>query len=540
MVLASFISKERALGGARQALEMGPKGWLCSEGDRIILCATGTVLPDLRSAGMSLPHRSLTHVAGVFSAEYELLIDSWAGRMVLDLCAGGAVCEQLRLDIRPSERKLQGDEFEAMLDELSLRSPALLWGLSRGAMSGKESRDAPAVVHPIVVDALLPQFERLLRRFLLDPPTRSVRTRDLRPFDLSRRADVATMRWLGRRPTLLATLRGQGPSGAAPDRTPIDQPVTLQSLDHPVTRYFAHLAKRVSERFLDSAARLRMRQGMFVDPVADAHAESLAQRLEASAQRLGAVLQHPVFRQASREPPSETAIQAIADHPLFSALQRVGRRLLEPGLAYDPGGDLEAALKRTYDLFELVVLYRLVDELAASLGAGWKLRASKVLPTSRREERPENRASWWFEGPDKQTVELRYQQWFSRAKMVGDLRSFSSLSGPNLPDYILVHRRFGRVVSWVILDAKYRASRQPVDQGLGDIHRYRDALRVRGEAANGAFIIVPRLAEATAIYAQQPYLEAYRFGVLELFKAGWCAPILSALFGEPASSGMSV
>lgn len=147
---------------------------------------------------------------------------------------------------------------------------------------------------------------------------------------------------------------------------------------------------------------------------------------------------------------------------------------------------MEAALKRTYDLFELVVLYGLIAELTESLGSGWKLRAAKVLPAIRREERPENRASWWFEGPGKQTVELRYQQWFSRAKMIGDMRSFSSLSGPNLPDYILVHRLDGKVISWVILDAKYRASRQPVDQGLGDIHRYRDALRVRGVGASGA------------------------------------------------------
>ena len=481
---------------------------------------------------MSLPHGMLTHVAGVFSAEYEILIDSWAGRMVIDLAAEGRVCEQLHLDIRPSDRKLQGEEFEAMLDELSQRSASLPWGLSRGSVSGTESRDAPAVVHPIVVDALLPQFERLLARFLLEPPTRALRTRDVRPFDLSRRADLATLRWLGRRPALLVTLRGQGRSGEHSERTPIDQPVTLHSLDHPVTRYFAHLVKRVSVRFEQSASLLRRRHGGFADPLADAHADSLATRLEAAATRLHVALDHPVFRQIEREPPNESALQSIADHPLFSAIQRVGRRLLEPGLAYDPGGDLEAALKRTYDLFEIFVLYRLIDELTRLLGPGWRLRSAKVLATVKREDRPDNRASWWFEGPDKQTVELRYQQWFSRAKMIGDMRSFSSLSGANLPDYILVHRREGKVVAWLILDAKYRSSRQPVDQGLGDVHRYRDALRVRGQTANGAFIIVPRLTETTAIYAQSSYHQAHRFGVVELFASGWCAPILAALFGD--------
>src|SRR5690606_799461 len=108
-----------------------------------------------------------------------------------------------------------------------------------------------------------------------------------------RRADIATLRWLGRRPALLRSLRGQRPAGAAPERTPIDQPITVQSFDHPVTRYFAHLVRRVSERFKQGAARLRTRQGMFLDPIADAHAESLAQRLDLSAQRLDAISSHP-------------------------------------------------------------------------------------------------------------------------------------------------------------------------------------------------------------------------------------------------------
>lgn len=511
---------------------MGPKGWLCSEGDRICLSVTSSELPDVRSAGMSLPHAKLRHQDGVFSAEYEILIDSWAGRMLIELAVDGLVCEQIRLEIRPSERKLHGDEFEAMLEELSQHSAGLLWGLSRGDVGGRESRDAPAVVHPIVVDALLPQFERLLERFLLEPPTRSLSTREVRPFDLSRKADLATMRWLGRRPAMLATLRGQGNAVALSQRTQINQPITRQSLDHPVTRYFAYLIKRVGIRFGQSAARLRQRQGSFADPIADAHAESLAARLETAATRLYVVLKHPIFRNVAHEPPSETALQSIADHPLFSALQRVGRRLLEPGLAYDPSGDLQAALKRTYDLFEILVLYRLIDELKASLGSDWTLRPAKRYPTDSREERPENRATWWFKGPKGQTVELRYQQWFSRAKEVEDLRSFSSLSGPNLPDYILIHRHAGKVVSWIILDAKYRASRQPVDQGLGDIHRYRDSLRVRGSAANAAFIIVPRLTEAHAIYAQTTYHQAHGFGVAELFKPGWCEPIIAALFGQ--------
>lgn len=506
----------------------GPKGWLCSEGQRVVLRTHSARLPQLRSSGSLINHLELKHVEDGFEARFEFLIDSWAGRMTIELCVDDTICEQLTLDIRPSENKLSVAEFDDMLEELAARSPSLMWGLSQGKSTGRETRDAPNVVHPIVVDALLPQFERLMARYLAEPPLQHRPARELAPFDLTRRSDVSTLRWLGRRPVLLASLSGKQ-WGVEAQRTLIDQPTTVTSLDHPVTRYFAHLLKRLIEWFQQSAVVLRRRSGAFDDPVADAHAEALAQRLDAARERLLTLSQHRVFRRANREPPGETALQLIGDHPLYSAIQRLGRRLLEPGLAYDLSGDLEAALKRTYDLFELFTLYRLVDDVQAMLGPAWTLKRVMPRAAGNREERPANQASWWFAGPNQQTVELRYQQWFSRAKRVDDARNFSSLSGVNVPDYVLIRRRGGEVVSWVILDAKYRASRQPIDQGLGDMHRYRDALRVKGTRAEGAFIIVPRVGDVKAIYATSFYHATHRFGVLQLSHEAWSAPIAAAL-----------
>jgi hypothetical protein len=41
--------------------------------------------------------------------------------------------------------------------------------------------------------------------------------------------------------------------------------------------------------------------------------------------------------------------------------------LLRPGLAFAPGCGLLSALKRTYDLFELLVLYRLEHDLTGPI-----------------------------------------------------------------------------------------------------------------------------------------------------------------------------
>lgn len=528
MVIGRFTSKDAWSKGQVNALSLGANGWICAEGQRVILRTFSVRLPQLRSSGSRIEHSEITQVEDGFEARYEFLIDTWAGRMSVELCVDDVVCDQITLDIRPSDNKLSEAEFDDMLEELSVRSPPLLWGLSQGKTGGSEAGPAPAVVHPIVVDALLPIFERLVRRFMADPPKVRRVTRQLAQFDLTRRADVATLRWLGRRPILLSSLRKRELAGDA-QRALIDQPVGIETFDHPVTRYFAHLLGRVTARLDQSAAVLRKRAGPFEDPASEAHAEILAERLDAARGRLNSLAESRVFRRAGREPPAETALQQIGDHPLYSAIQRLGRRLLDPGLGYDVSGNLEAALKRTYDLFELFTLYRLIDEVEATLGAGWRLSKVNLRAMVRREERPSNQASWWFVGPRLETIELRYQQWFSRAKDVEDQRNFGSLSGVNVPDYVLIRRRAGKVVSWVILDAKYRASRQPIDQGLGDIHRYRDALRVRGVRADAAFIIVPRVSDDKAIYAQSAYHSVHRFGVLQLTGQGWSAPIFYAL-----------
>ena len=127
------------------------------------------------------------------------------------------------------------------------------------------------------------------------------------------------------------------------------------------------------------------------------------------------------------------------------------------------------------------------------------------------------------------SLELRYQQWFSRAGLPPDERMFSSLSGTFIPDYILVLRENGKVVRWLILDAKYRSGRQAVDQGLADVHSYRDALRVRGMRADGGFVIVPRLQEENPVYASPAFLDHHAFGVIQVFATEWLAPALRRL-----------
>lgn len=508
-------------------------GWACSEGDRVVLQTVTEDLPVVQMAGRTLLPTRLVRAGPRFVAQYEVFIDTWAGTTTL-AAQNGPERQTITLEVRPHEFKLGADAFEAMLAELSEHSAGLIWGLSPGASRGVVSSGALAVVHPAVLDSQLPVFERLLARFIAEPPTVTVRTRGARALDLTRRVDLATLRRLGRQPAVLRALRGDGIAGGLTDpRTPIDQPLSLSSYDHPVTRYVAHLLRRLAARFLGSAHALRTATGRpFPDPAVEAHAAFLAGTMDRAVVRIETASARPLFRHVRPEPIGESALQALADQPLFGALHRVGQRMLDPGLAHGPGGDLRSSLKPTYELFELFVLFRLIGALSETLGSGWSLRRGRPLRYAGREERPPDRAAWWYDGPDGLTLELRYQQWFSRGKSAPDGRLFASLSGVGIPDYILVLRRAGKPLRWLILDAKYRSGQQAVERGLADVHRYRDALRVRGLKAVGAFIVVPRLRDENAPYAAIDYHEHHSFGVLQLFAANWLRPVQRALTAQ--------
>ena len=243
-------------------------------------------------------------------------------------------------------------------------------------------------------------------------------------------------------------------------------------------------------------------------------------------------LSRSILRDVRPQPINDTVLQSLADHPLHSALHRVARRLLNPGLAYDLSGEIQSSLKPSYDLFELFVLYRLIKELLEELGEGWIRTSSEPNINAGRELHPLDKTLWRFQGPNDLRIELIYQQSFQRARLPSDHRVFASLSGECRPDFILLLRERETLVSWIILDAKYRSSRPRVDDGLADVHRYRDALRVGGKKAAAAFVIVPRLREENEPYAATGFLEHHGFGVLQLFSVGWLSQVHRSLMSS--------
>jgi hypothetical protein len=513
-----------------ESLERGPNGYACSEGDFLVFRTITDELPVVSFCGETLAFKTLRREGAGYAGEFERLIDMWAGRTSFSLRDGTGEAV-LDLDIGPHERKLDRLGWEGLINELSEVSQSLPWGLSPGAAAGQASGDALPVVHPAIIEIELPRFKRLLSQLLADPPLVTLRTRTVRPLDLGRRIDLQTIRWLSRRPLELAGVRGTLPETQhANPRAQIDQPSSLSSSDHPITRYVAYLLEQVRRRLESTANALSgSAQRRMADEAADIYARQLSAKVSAAMAQVEAVQHAPLFRSVRREPLSDSALQSLPDHPLYSALHRSGRRLAEPGLAYRPGQDLHSALKHSFDLFELVVLYRLAAGISSRLGPAWRLVRQGRVKRLPREDRPPDGALWLWAGPDGQMLELHYQPWFSSARAPPDQRRFSSLSAVGVPDYVLVLQRDGNPVGWIILDAKYRSGSQSVRDGLSDVHRYRDALRVRGAKAEAAFIVVPNLQPKAELFGSSQYVAAHRFGALNVYSEGWLDPILSSL-----------
>ena len=520
----------RLVGGVEVPLREGPEGILCSEGDCVVVASRTAALPQLQLRGEWLAPESLQQADGHFEARFVHWIDSWAGRTSFSLFDGRARYD-FTLDVGPHQQKLAPGSWDALIRELSDISLTLPWGMSPGAAAGRLVDDALVAVHPAIVEQQLPLLERLLQRLLADPPTLARRVRTVRPLNLSRGADLRNVRWLARRPLELAGVRGEAPADALPNpRAMSDQPETLTSTDHPLTRYIVHLLRRVQARLAATARTLAApRHHGIPDDAVKAYAKELACRVEEANARIGVVLKTPLFRVVPPEPISGAVLQALPDQPLFLAIHRYGRRLLNPGLAYAPGQDIYAALKNSYDLFEILVLYRLAAQLGTYLSADWTPGKVATIKEYDLENRPEDRTRWIWQGPHDQRLELTYQALFHSAEPANASRPLASLSAQAVPDYVLALWKGDDIVSWLILDAKYRSGRKPVHDALGDIHRYRDSLRMGGTPAAGAYIIVPYLQDDAALYSEAHYLAVHRFGALVLYSDDWARPVFNWL-----------
>ena len=298
--------------------------------------------------------------------------------------------------------------------------------------------------------------------------------------DRIRRPDAAVRR---------AVLRdgGRGPHLALPDQVPLREylpaAATHYTLDTPEHRWLAaHLTRmqqRLAEVLEDEASR---RQGV--------RRRQVIREVEAMQHRLADLSHLSVLRAADGELPHAPSLR-LRTAPGYREAYRACLRL-QRGLFLD-GEPLRLALKDLHRLYEYWCYLTLVRLIAERVGSTTEVRALVAVEAQgvRLRLRQGRRQRVRFAVNGGHVVATYNPRFGGRDYLV-----------PQQPDMLLTVQPIGSAASHYVLDAKYRLDASPgyrrrygmpgpPSDALNDLHRYRDAIRVRGHGVTQALALFP-------------------------------------------------
>ncbi len=500
-------------------LQRTPEGiWRASEGNNILLTVCASTPVEIELSGDRQPLSSMRLLpSGQFETQCVFPVHTWAGQATLR-CKTHTEEVVCFLDVSPHPDKLGSVLFGQMLEELSELAQAMPYGFSAGAAQISKSDAFHPITYPFVLETHLPLLLQALERWKRRLLRLCVRERHMAPWRQGRRLDAATLGWLARHPKHLAIIHAQTQGKhTSTTRTSISQSLTFESLSHPANRYIVGELWRLR-------SSLKASHNRFEDAAQGRGAIKLNRASKARARQLGALvsrahrcLEKELSTQPLREippsPPTAGAIQAIADHPLSAGLLRILKRLLLFGGKIEEEGNHYASLRHTYDLFELLVLHRLMATLPSLTEAAVSWQSAVVQQQGLLVEMPQGEVLRGC-GPGEKTIVLCFQHRFASIHRRGMYKA-QSITAERIPDYTLALYKGSNLKRWYLLDAKYRASRSAIHKGLADMHMYRDSLRLHGKRAEGGFLLVPSVCEKTATFSKYSYLTTHATGIID-------------------------
>jgi hypothetical protein len=448
--------------------------------------------------------------------------ESWCGRATLMVISDRPPVE-LTIRSTPSGSKYSEDEYERMIEWVLAFGASLPWGLAPGESAASEGRQQRlSATHPALIrHYLLPLLEQL-SRVLHDPVVNQRRVDLIEPFRFTRAPAPGTLSWLASHPEKLRRIKHG-------DRHAVTlNQVRRETNDHPANRYVLTLVRRLRASFESTAkALMEFGRAALTDDLEKRRAEHLAARARDASNQLVSALEHVVLQDLEPGEMSEGVTQVFADHPAYGRFSKLARRLLTPGVQLDRKGDLASSLRRSWDLFEIYCLYKLIDALQRALGQTWTYH-DKPLTHHVLSSPPEGRC-WSASHPDGRQWALFYQQPFGHTEA-----SSFTISRARRPDFVLAAFVGKRLERWILLDAKYRTEEASIHQALESMHIYRDSLRWRcdeggGEqTASAGYLLVPAVADRLRRFAHGSYLARWQLGLLRIDDGD----LAERLFGE--------
>ena len=428
----------------------------------------------------------------------------FAGQVVAELVSPtGQRLAEYKIDVSPDEGKLGNDVFRSMLDELYAFDPALLLGTEAAQASIGVTGE---VASPLLEYARLRRYADGLLAGLMavtaQPLTRLRRERALVPYHRVRRLDAASARGLLRRPDTAAFLHRD--VALAEGSTPLfDVTHSIDDLDNPANRALTAKLLAVRRRCVQVGAALQDMAAKEEETATRTPLQPrLARKLEflgVLADKLAHIARSEPFASVTRAEVTAAGLNAISAHPSYARAYRFAWSALRPGVSGETRDEF-LWLSPTWEIYERWCFTRVAACLREMFG---DLEWTMTYPGHRSD-------CIRLVGKDPTIrVEASLQSCFPSG---GAAKSgFQSISMQLQPD-LLITVESGDARRMLVLDAKYRTSRQNVLDAMRSAHLYQDALRWDGARAVSSMLLVPR--GGGVPWLEEPHFQAtHKVGV---------------------------
>ncbi|MCA7951360.1 hypothetical protein LGM43_13890 [Burkholderia seminalis] len=441
----------------------------------------------------------------------------YAGRVVAEVLDDpGQVHGTYSLDVGPSPDKVGHPQFLRMVDEILAFKPELLLGSGASWSSfGKEDdTTSPEVIYarlrrygPIVLAALQAVCFRPLSHLRRDRLA-------VMPHQ-ARRLDTTTVRELARSRFVGQILGLEVVSTDAPSR--INVPRSEHTFDNAANRAIAVMVGRLASQ----ATALSRRFAGAINSADDSLTAKIPRRLHILREFVDALRQlqsSPALSAVTRPEITAAGLNAISAQPNYARAFQLAWKALQSGIRGDAYSD-PLPISPTWEVFERWCFLRV-----------WKLLEA-ILPV----------ASWGVDSNDSGTTGLRVRGKVADTAIAIHLQptfpawdqpsrsGFKSLSRLREPDLVLTFES-PRGRRFLVLDAKYRASRPNVLDAMQSAHIYRDSLRWRGERPCGSYLLLPRQG-GTPWLAESAFHAEFEVGTFELEPDGDASQLKKLLTG---------
>jgi hypothetical protein len=441
-----------------------------------------------------------------------LVLSFWTGRAFFEVRRGDVV-ESVSLLVQAPTHKIEASEWETLLDEIDRRWPGCTLGVEGGLHGQAGARGLDRMLALLAFEPLLDDVLKDLATLLDALRTKENFPAQMVPLRSLRRLDVSSTRWIATHPQLAYALRSNTEFTGNRGDALVPHRRRVVSLDHPANRAIRWLFDRLANRLKVVALMLRARSEALAFSLTDAKSwcDQRALKLGCAAERIDRLVRCSPLSLVEPTPPDTSALSTLASDPLYARVFRRCRRWLAPRFEHDgKESEGDVPIRASFDLYERWCLLAIRRALAEAFpDARW--RDSSTSATDIFDPPSGGVASIGISASGTVTLydNLSFEPWSGGSDRF-------SITTRRRPDFVITwHSREG-LRSWVVLDAKYRASYDSIALALSELHVYRDSLRWPDYLGpcQAAVALVPAAETRALEWGTAPYLERFHFGIV--------------------------